>query len=111
MHLVHGIIHQVEVGFPPGCAGLVHVAIFRFEHQAWPTNPDDEFAWDDYNVKIEREFFGLTTRPYELTLRAWSEDSTFAHTITCRLGLKPPELHRPGSWVGRLLRAEAGDEA
>lgn len=109
MHLAHGIIHQVEVGFPPGCAGLVHVAIFRFEHQAWPSNPDDEFAWDDYNVKIDREFFALITRPYELTLRAWSEDTTFPHTVVCRIGLKQPDPHRPGSWIHRLLRGDSGD--
>lgn len=106
MYLTHGIVHQVEIGFPPGCAGLVHVAIFRYEHQAWPTNPDNEFAWDDYNVVITNEAFGLVGHPYTLSLRAWSEDNTFDHTIVCRIGVKRPELHRPGSWVGRLLTGE-----
>jgi len=106
MYLCHGIIHQVEVGFPPGCAGLVHVVIFRFEHQVWPTNPDGEFAWDDYNVVITDEDFGLVHRPYTLSLRAWSQDDSYRHTITCRIGIKKPELHRPGSWVARLLRGE-----
>jgi hypothetical protein len=108
MYLSHGIVHQVEISFPPGCAALVHVAIYRFEHQAWPTNPDGTFAWDDYTVRITNEAFGLITQPYALSLRAWSEDDTFAHTVTCRIGLKLPELHRPGSWVGRLLRGESG---
>uniref|UniRef100_A0A6H1ZUW1 Uncharacterized protein n=1 Tax=viral metagenome TaxID=1070528 RepID=A0A6H1ZUW1_9ZZZZ len=106
MYLAHGIIHQVEVGFPPGCAALVHVAIFRFEHQVWPTNPDGEFAWDDYTVVIREEDFGLVHRPYTLSLRAWSEDDTFPHTISCSIGIKQPELHRPGSWVKKLLQGE-----
>lgn len=106
MRLSHGIINQIEIGFPPGCAGLVHVSIFHFEHQAWPTNPDNDFAWDDYNVTIRNEAFGLVTRPYNLTLRAWSEDNTFPHTIVCRLGIQRPLPHRPGSWVARLLRGE-----
>lgn len=109
MYLAHGIIHQVEVGFPPGCAALVHVAIFRFEHQAWPTNPDGDFAWDDYNVVIRQENFGLVHRPYTLSLRAWSEDTVYPHTIACRIGIKKPELHRPGSWVARLLKGEWGE--
>lgn len=109
MYLAHGIIHQVEVSFPPGCAALVHAAIFRFEHQAWPTNPDSEFAWDDYTVRITQEDFGLIHRPYTLSLRAWSEDATFPHTIVCRIGIKTPEPHRPGSWVGRLLRGGWGE--
>jgi len=108
MYLCHGIIHQVEIAFPPGCAALVHVAIFRFEHQAWPTNSDETFAWDDYNVVIRQEHFGLTSRPYTLSLRAWSEDQAYPHTIACRIGIKAPELHRPGSWVGRLLKGEWG---
>ena len=106
MRLAHGIIHQVEIGFPPGCAGLVHVGIYRFEHQVWPSNPDHDFAWDNYNIVIRGEAFGLVTRPYQMTLRAWSEDDSYAHTIVCRIGIRSPELHRPGSWVARLLKGE-----
>lgn len=106
MHLCHGIIHQVEVAFPQGCAALVHAAIFRFEHQVWPANPDHDFAWDDWTVVVRNEAFGLVTRPYALTLRAWSEDDSYSHTIVCRLGLRSPYPHRPGSWVSRLLRGE-----
>lgn len=106
MYVCHGIIHQVEIGFPPGCAGLVHVSIFRFEHQAWPTNPDEAFAWDDYNVVVRNEAFGMITQPYTLALRAWSEDDSYSHVIACRIGIKKPELHRPGSWVARLLQGE-----
>lgn len=111
MYLSHGIIHHVEVAFPPGCAGLVHASIWRFEHQAWPTNPDEEFAWDNYTIDIRNEAFGLTKRPYNLSLRAWSNDDTFSHTIVARIGIRQPELHRPGSWVSRLLRGEWGDQA
>lgn len=106
MYLAHGIIHQVEIGFPPGCAGLVHVTIYRFEHQVWPSNPDHAFAWDNYNVVIRGGNFGLVTRPYYMTLRAWSEDIIYPHTIACRIGIRTPEPHRPGSWVARLLKGE-----
>ena len=104
--LTHGIVHQVEVAFPPGCAALVHVSLWRYEHQVWPTNPDESFAWDNYTIVITNEAFGITEVPYELSLRAWSEDTAYPHTIVCRVGVKLPELHRPGSWVGRLLRGE-----
>ena len=109
MILTHGIVHHVEVAFPPGCAALVHVAIYRHEHQAWPSNPDESFAWDDYNIVIRNEQFGLIHRPYTLSLRAWSYDHAFPHTIVCRIGIRQPEVHRPGSWVSRLLKGEWGD--
>lgn len=107
MQLAHGIVHQVEIAFPPGCAGLVHVAVFRFEHQRWPTNTDQQFAWDDYTIVMRNEKFGLVSQPYTLTLRGWSEDTTFDHTVVCRIGIKKPDLHRPGSVIGRLLRGES----
>lgn len=109
IYLTHGIIHQVEIGFPPGCAGLVHTALWRFEHQVWPTNPDETFAWDDYNIVIRNENYGLITRPYSLTLSAWSADTIYPHTIVCRIGVRLPEIHRPGSWVKRLLKGEWGE--
>jgi len=106
MHLTHGIIHQVEIAFPPGCAGLVHASIWRYEHQAWPTNPDHKFAWDDYNLVIRNESYGLVDHPYLLYLRAWSEDDSYQHVIVARIGIKKPDLYRPGSWVRRLFSGE-----
>lgn len=106
MHLCHGIIHQVELAFPPGCAALVHASVWHLEHQAWPTNPDQSFAWDDYTILITEESYGLTTPPYHMTLRAWSQDNTYQHTVVCRIGIRLPAPHRPGSWVARLLRGE-----
>lgn len=106
LYLSYGIVHQVELGFPPGCAGLVHASIWHLEHQAWPSNPDHNFGWDDYNIRIINEHFPLLAPPYFMTLRAWNDDTIYPHTIVCRLGLKVPEPHRPGSWIGYLLTGE-----
>lgn len=101
-----GILHTIEVGFPPGCAGLVHVYISHWEQQLWPWNTDEQWAWDNYNIRMTQLNFGITTPPYRFNLVAWSADQVFPHTIVCRLGTKRPELHRPGSWVARLLKGE-----
>jgi len=86
--LTHGIIHRVEIGFPPGLAGLVHVAIFEREHQLWPTNPGEWFAWDNYNVAFDEEYYMLEA-PYELSIRGWSEDDTYDQPVVVRIGLMP----------------------
>ena len=52
MNLPAGEIHQVEIGFPWGCAGLAHVQIYHSEHQMWPSNPGESFAWNDYTVVV-----------------------------------------------------------
>ena len=103
MLLSYGIVYQVELGFPPGCAALVHVSIWHLEHQVWPTNPDESFAWDDYTIRFTSEEVGLITPPYVMELRAWSEDASYPHTVVCRLGMKKPQPQRVGSWLGRIL--------
>lgn len=108
MHLTAGIVHQVELSFPPGCAALAHAAIYHFEHQVWPTNPEEDFAWDDYTITLPRQAHRMSSPPYDLSLRAWSEDDFFPHTITCRLAVKIPEPHRAGSWIAKLIKGESG---
>jgi len=83
-----GEIHQVEIGFPWGCAGLVHVQVYRAEHMMWPTNPGDSFAWNDYNVVFTEaeNSFGETE---EWSVRSWNLDSRHDHTIIVRIGIIP----------------------
>ncbi len=87
--LTYGIVRHVAIAFPPGPKGLTHLVIRRYEHQVWPTNPDGNFAWDNYTIEFSEEF-DLTTRPHTLTLVGWNEDDTHKHTVTVRfeLGLK-----------------------
>ena len=106
MPLDYGMVHQIEVGFPPGCAGLVHVAIWHCEHQAFPSNPDGDFAWDDYNIIIRNEAYPIDVKPYLFTLRGWAPSAALAHTVTCRIGLRLPDLNRPGSWLSRILKGD-----
>ena len=88
--LAPGEIHQVEIGFPWGCAGLTHVTIHRHKHQMWPTNPDADFAWNDYNHVFEEaeECRGLEEH---WSIRCWNEDTRHDHTVQIRIGIIPVE--------------------
>lgn len=81
--LTHGFVRRVSVSFPPGPMGLAHVVIYRYEHQVWPTNPDESFAWDNVTIEFEEEF-DLTERPHTLSIRGWNEDDTYSHEVTVR---------------------------
>lgn len=98
-----GEIHQVEVGFPWGCAGLVHVQIWRAEHQVWPTNPGASFAWNDYNhVFTESE---TCAGPVEhWSIRTWNEDTRYDHTVQVRIGIMPAEK----TTLGRIAESLFG---
>jgi len=90
MALGPGEINQIEIGFPWGCAGLVHVQIWRSEHQVWPTNPGESFAWNDYNeVFPESEAVAGPTEHW--SIRCWNNDDSYAHTIQVRLCILPVE--------------------
>ncbi|OFW65462.1 MAG: hypothetical protein A2Y74_01515 [Actinobacteria bacterium RBG_13_63_9] len=89
--LTHGVVHRVEVEFPAGCVGLVHVAIDHFAHQAWPANPSGSFASDDYVVAFD-DYLPLLTPPYKLKLRGWTEGTSYDHTVKVRIGLLPESI-------------------
>jgi len=98
MQVGPGVLHTMEVSFPPGCAGLVHVFVTHWEQQLWPWNTGDTFAWDDYTIRMTGIEFPITTPPYTFTLYGWSEDDTFEHLIVCRLGIAAPAFVASGGW-------------
>jgi len=84
--LTSGVIRHVEVAFPPGPCALVHISLWRFEHQVYPTNPDDDFCWEDHTIAFDDEF-ELDSWPYTMIIKGWSEAEDYPHTITIRLEL------------------------
>lgn len=106
-----GRIVRVEIQFPTGCGGLVHVRVKRWGHQLWPTNPDNWMAshgwivtWDD-DVDVSQP-------PLTVLIEGYNEDDTFQHVITFRFITVAPVSGAP-SWeeseVGQaVLAAIAG---
>jgi len=92
-----GVIHKLDILFPPGCCGLVGVAIFQGIHLIWPSYSDEWFSTDGETITFE-EFYevrrGLTT----FTLKGYNTDDTYSHTIVFRFGiLKKSEIQ--GVWI------------
>jgi hypothetical protein len=102
MDLAAGQITQVEIGFPWGCAGLVHVQIYRSEHQMWPSNAGASFAWNDYTIRFPEAETCLGA-PDEWTIRAWNTDIRHDHLIVVRIGILAPEKTLLGSIAQSLF--------
>jgi len=94
LKLTHGVVHKLDINFPPGCVGLVGIGIFNAIHQVWPTNPEEMFFADDETISF-REHYELITDPYILTARLYNLDDTFEHTITVRIGILPVTILSP----------------
>ncbi len=86
LKLTAGIIHQLDIVFPTGCAGLLYVAINHGLHQIWPTNPGEYFHTDGETLSF-KEFYELATSPFFLSVYTYNLDDTYAHSAIIRLGL------------------------
>jgi len=89
--LAKGVIHQLDIDFPPGPSGLAHIEINRALHQVWPTNPAQNFAGDNVHISFH-EHFELKDEPLQLEAYTWNEDTAHEHTITIRIGLLPSKF-------------------
>ena len=97
MKLTPGIIHQVEIQFPIGCAGLAHCVIKDNITQIWPSSPNYDFSADGFVISF-REDYEIKYEPWELYMNTWNTSTDYEHTITVRLGLLPT-----ASFLNRLL--------
>lgn len=91
MQLDLGIIRGVEVQFPRGCVGLVHLKILDALHQVWPSNPDGNIASDNARIAW-REDYEIIKGEQTLVAVTWNEDDSYDHTITVRFEVAPITL-------------------
>lgn len=102
---MHGILHKIEVDFPPGCRKMVKV-IIRCPglFQVSPLNPDGQHKADAYTISYPA-WYPLEEEPYMLVAEAWSPGTTYPHNITIRLGIEKREALEPGrEAIGILTR-------
>lgn len=100
--LTKGLVVEVRIGFPDGCADLVHVAIRRGLYQVWPTNPEGNYAWNNYTYVIQ-ESYALEDEPLEFLLVGWNDDTRYEHTVTFGFNLLPLEPTILGRFVQAVL--------
>ena len=94
LHVVRGVIHNVWVHFPAGCAGLARVQILEGLHQIAPTNTGQSFKGDGTDINY-REHYELTNFPSWITIKTWNTDDTYDHTIVVGLGILKKEVLLP----------------
>lgn len=86
LKLTAGTIHQIDILFPPGPSGLLHVQINRGLSQIWPSNPDESFAADN-NVISFNENYEILQEPVQIEVYTWNLDDTYDHQVIVRIGL------------------------
>ena len=89
-----GIIHRVEVYFPAGPSGLLHVQILHEGHQIYPANANQDFAADDVNIAFN-DYYKLHVGLNRITIKTWNTDDTHDHICRVRLGVLPAWVVSP----------------
>lgn len=102
-NVIPGTLRHVSVSFPPGCAGLAHVAVLYQEHQIIPANTGAYLAWDDLTLAWPEDIL-LNEVPHQLKLLGWNEDDSYPHTVVFRFDILETRRQRIGQIAARLLK-------
>lgn len=92
--LTKGIVHKLDITFPSGCQGYLHVAINHGLHQIWPYEVDQSFATDGETITFP-EFYHIKFRPFGLMVYTWNLDDTYDHDVIIRIGILPVSAFAP----------------
>lgn len=102
VRLAYGIIHQIDIDFPPGCVGMVKLVICDGLFQVFPSNPGGYFSGTHPPIS-GKVFYELNNEPFELQIYAWSPGTEYDHTVTVRFWiLKPWQLFALSEQMWRL---------
>jgi len=100
--VTNGVIHEVGVYFPAGCAGLVYCQIYEGGHQFFPSTQGQFVRGDDVLVNTV-EFYEITDAPRWITIKTWNLDETYDHTIEVYIKQLPKWAILPtGAYEGVL---------
>lgn len=111
LQVVPGVVHLLEILFPPGPQGYLHLAINQGLNQVWPTNPDADFASDDNLIRF-REFYEVFSKPAQFTAYTWNLDDTYSHSVIIRIGVLKKSIIAPWlmTWKDKLAGFVIGYE-
>lgn len=99
LKIARGIIHHLDVQFPPGPSGLLHLHINNSLHQVFPYNTGEAYAADNVNISF-RDYIPHLEPPFELTAYTWNTDTVNDHFIIIRIGVLPENIVTP--WLQSL---------
>jgi len=109
IELTKGLISQIDVFFPPGNSCLAFITFNRSIHQIYPTNPDGYLKGD--NVLITGPVFHhIRDHPTIVTVKGYSPDARFDHTVYFNIWMKLPWQMNPFSdeWYTLVLEDSVG---
>ena len=92
--VTNGVIYEVSIYFPPGCAGLVYIQIFEGGHQFIPSTEGQFLKGENFLLNI-KEFYEIKNAPRYITVKTWNLDEVYNHTIEVMIKQLPKNILLP----------------
>jgi len=99
-----GVMTNVWITFPAGCAGLTKLRIYHEGHPFLPVNKDNYLRGDNITFQFP-VMYEITEEPMLLTIEAWNEDATYSHTIDVLFLILPKALVLPTGATEGILES------
>ena len=96
-----GVVTRVRLLWPARTSQLGHAQVLFHGVHIWPPYDDQNFTGDGVPIEWNEEY-EITDSPYELLLRAWNDDDTYAHTLTFGVVVLPTDTSAGGGVLRRL---------
>jgi len=77
----HPVVTRLGVHFPPGCMGMVWVAVFYGRLQIWPSK-EGEWLRGEAVTTWDEPFIELPEKETTLTLKGYSPNTWYDHDVT-----------------------------
>ncbi len=86
LRVTQGVVYQLDMEFPAGCAGLSKLYIKQGSNQVWPSPPDKTFASNDFTISFPETYL-LSEPPFQFEIYGYNEDEQWPHTLKVMIGL------------------------
>ena len=101
-----GVINYIWVTFPPGCAGFVKFRMYVGGHPFLPVNKDAYIRGDNYTYQFP-VYEEVEEAPGILTIEAWSEGSSYNHTLSFQILILPKWVVYPSLIISQAIEGLA----
>lgn len=96
-----GVITKIQVRFPPGPRGLLHVVIKLGGIQIFPIDILTDVAGEDEPVTSE-EFVVMSKGWNNLNIFTWNESTKYSHDCIVRITVLPHNIADPFSKIAEV---------
>jgi len=102
-----GVITEIRLDFPSGCAGFAYVRLFALDKQIYPSNLGAYYRGDGI-VYLISDHYPLTEYVQEVRLEGYNLDDTYPHTVTLGLTVAPTEARKSATGMLEQLKQTFG---